>query len=158
MYKLSIKIEDPMSREYQMAYQMMRDIFNDLVFCGNIAGHAIAGTEAVIFDCERDAIKAAAEEAWRNDRDMLEPDELLRIEWVADWEGTPDTREQKVELTKEDMTVIAATLADQSASLKATARALENDRDKDQSALCLKVAGQCEAAMKKILRQMNPNA
>ncbi len=147
-----------MSREYQMAYQMMRDIFNDLVFCGNIAGHAIAGTEAVIFDCERDAIKAAAEEAWRNDRDMLEPDELLRIEWVSDWEGTPDARERKVELTKEDMTVIAATLADQSASLKATARALENDRDKDQSALCLKVASQCEAAMKKILRQMNPNA
>ena len=158
MYKLSIKIEDPGSREYQMAYQMMRDIFNDLVFCGNIAGHAVAGTEAVIFDCERDSIKAAAEEAWRNDRDMLEPDELLRIEWVADWEGTPDTRELKVELTKEDMTVIAATLADQSASLKATARALENDRDKDQSALCLKVASQCEAAMKKILRQMNPNA
>lgn len=158
MYKLSIKIEDPGSRGYQMAYCLLHDLVNELVFCGNLAAHIPAGTDSVIFDCERGTIKAAAEEIWRGDPDMREPDELLRIEWVADWEGTPDTRERKVELTKEDMTVIAATLADQSASLKATARALENDRDKDQSALCLKVASQCEAAMKKILRQMNPNA
>ena len=141
-----------------MAYQMMHDIFDDLVFCGNIAGHAIAGTEAVIFDCERDSIKAAAEEAWRNDRDLLEPDELLRIEWVADWEGTPDTREQKVELTKEDMTVIAASLADHAGTLKSTAMVLDDNRDYESAELCRKTARQCNEALQKVLKNMNPES
>lgn len=158
MYKLSIKIEDPGSREYQMAYQMMHDIFDDLVFCGNIAGHAIAGTEAVIFDCERDAIKAAAEEAWRNDRDMLQPDDLLKIEWVSGWDGEGDTHTKKVELTREDMVVIAASLADHAGTLKSTAMVLDDNRDHESAELCRKTARQCNEAMQKILKTMNPES
>lgn len=158
MYKLSIKIEDPGSREYQMAYQMMHDIFDDLVFCGNIAGHAIAGTEAVIFDCERDAIKAAAEEAWRNDRDMLQPDDLLKIEWVSGWDGEGDTHTKKVELTREDMVVIAASLSDHAGTLKNTAMVLDDNRDYESAELCRKTARQCNEALQKVLKNMNPES
>ena len=158
MYKLSIKIEDPGSREYNMAYQMMHDVVDELVFCGNLAAHIPAGTDSVIFDCERETISAAAVEAWRGDRDMLEPDKLLKIEWVSGWDGEPDTHTKRVELSREDMTVIAATLADQAASLKIAAMKLDDDRNHDEAKLCRGTAKKCEEAMSKVLRYMNPNA
>lgn len=158
MYKLSIKIEDPGSPKYQIAYQMMRDIFNDLVFCGNIEGHAIAGTESVIFNCVRDAIKASAEEVWRDNRDYPEPDELLNIEWVSTWDGRKQTGVHNVELTREDMAVIAASLADHTASLKSTALVLDDDKDHESAELCRKTASKCDEALKKILQNMNPES
>lgn len=157
MYKLSIKIEDAGSAEYQMAYQFLHDIIDDLVFCGNLAAHIPAGTDSVIFDCERDAIKAAAEEIWRGDRDLPEPDRLLKIEWVSGWDGRDDN-EKAVPLTKQDMAVIVAALTNQAAELKSAALTLEDNRDKESAELLRRTADQCRDAMHKLLRHMNPNA
>lgn len=157
MYKLSIKSTDPASPDYQLGYMMMREIFDELVFSGNVAGHAPAGTECVIFDCERDSIKAAAEEVWRSNRDYKEPDTLLMLEWVSGWDARPEGKTEKVEMTFEDLIQCKLALQDYASGFRAAAR---NFADEGKPIKLIKemqdAAAKADELCLKIAQHMNP--
>lgn len=68
---------------YQQGYELMHEIFNDLVFCGNIGGRVPAGTECVFIDTDNpDIIRKSAMEIWMEEQGVeYQPDELIAFEF-----------------------------------------------------------------------------
>lgn len=78
----------PKSREcdarYQQGYELMHEIFDDLVFCGNIGGRVPTGTECVFIDTDNpDIIRKSAMDIWMNDLGCeWQPDDLIALEFA----------------------------------------------------------------------------
>lgn len=79
----------PKSRDcdarYQQGYELMHEVFNDLVFCGNLGGRVPAGTEEVFIDTDDpDIIRKSAVEIWMNNLGCeYQPDELIGMEFCV---------------------------------------------------------------------------
>ena len=77
----------PKSRDcdarYQQGYELMHEIFNDLVFCGNLGGHVPAGTEEIFIETDDpEIIRKSATDIWMNELGCeYQPDELIGIEF-----------------------------------------------------------------------------
>ena len=77
----------PKSRDcdarYQQGYELMHEIFNDLVFCGNLGGYVPAGTEEIfIYTDDPDIIRKSATDIWMNELGCeWQPDELIGFEF-----------------------------------------------------------------------------
>lgn len=69
---------------YQQGYQLMQEIFNDLVFGGNLAGRVPAGTEEVFIDTDDpDVIRKSAMNIWAVNLGFdFQPDDLVSFEIV----------------------------------------------------------------------------
>lgn len=69
---------------YQQGYQLMTEIFNDLVFGGNLEGRVPAGTEEVYIGTnDPEIIRKSAMAIWRaNLGCAYQPDELIVFEFV----------------------------------------------------------------------------
>ena len=74
---------NPSEQRYQCGYELMHAVFNDLVFCGNLAGHVPAGTDSVTIDTDADTVRKSIMEIWTASKDIdAQPDEILSIEIV----------------------------------------------------------------------------
>ncbi len=83
MYKITPK-GNPAEQKYQWGYELMCAVFNDLVFCGNLAGFVPAGTDSVTIDTyDVETIRRSIIDIWKESKGIdAQPDDILEIEKV----------------------------------------------------------------------------
>ena len=73
----------PLDEKYQWGYELMCEVFNDLVFCGNLAGFVPAGTDSVTICADADTVRKSIMDIWMAcDGIDASPDDILSIETV----------------------------------------------------------------------------
>lgn len=73
-------------KRYMQGFELMHEIFNDLVFGGNLEGRVPAGTEEVFIDTDDpDVIRKSAMNIWEVELGFeYQPDDLIGFEFVRE--------------------------------------------------------------------------
>lgn len=84
MIKITPKISpDENEIKHKWGYELMRGVFNDLVFYGKHAGLVKEGTKTVTIDTDADTVRRSILDIWMACKGIdAEPDEILKIEHV----------------------------------------------------------------------------
>lgn len=74
---------DENEKMHRWGYELMKAAFDDLVFCGNVAGSVPAGTDHVLVDADTDSVRRSIVDIWMACEGIdAQPDDVLEIEFV----------------------------------------------------------------------------
>ena len=84
MIKISPKFTpEENGQMHQWGYELMKMVFDDLVFSGNLSGFVPAGTDSVTIDADLDTVRHSIVDIWMECAGIdAQPDEILSLERV----------------------------------------------------------------------------